>query len=382
MTEEEASQLRQENTELREAYAQLKQESEQKDRRLEELEGLLMSALLRIEELERRLAKDSHNSSKPPSSDGLRRKGLARNPSGKPSGGQMGHQGHALLPVADPDEVCVHRPSRCPQCQAEWSEVAGQVTERRQVHELPPLKLVVTENQVETVACPTCGYQSSGTFPAGVAAPVQYGSRMQALVVYLSQFQLLPLARLCELVADVWGCRLSEGTVTTWIAEAASRLEPGIQRLKAWVIASRLEHVDETGIRVKGLLRWMHVTATKWLTLYCWHPKRGQAALDAIGVLPQYQGRAMHDRWQSYDHYPCAHSVCGAHLLRDRLFMVEQEKQPWAQAMYKLLLQLHTTAEVFRAQGATAIPQAERDALVLQYFEMLRQGCATHAALA
>ena len=267
MTEEEANHLRQENTELREAYDQLKQESEQKDRRIEELEGLLMSALLRIEELERRLAKDSHNSNKPPSSDGLARKRSPRKKSGKSSGGQPGHQGHALQPVARPDQVITHRPTHCEVCQAELAERAGQVKERRQIHELPILRLMVTEYQVETVECPACGHLTAGTFPAGVDAPAQYGPRMQALVVYLSQFQLLPLARVSELVADLWGCLLSEGTVATWIAEAASTLEPSILLLKQWLTASRLDHVDETGIRIKGLLHWLHVTATQWLTL-------------------------------------------------------------------------------------------------------------------
>jgi transposase len=382
MTEEEAKHLRQEHAKLREAYAQLKQESEQKDRRIEEVEGLLMSALLRIEELERHLAKDSHNSSKPPSSDGFARKGKRRQKSGKPSGGQPGHQGHVLQQVATPDAVITHRPTHCQTCHAELSEVAGQVTKRRQVHELPPLRLVVTEHQVETIACPACGQRSPGTFPPGVQAPAQYGPRMQALVVYLSQFQLLPLARISELVADLWGGQLSDGTVATWIAEAARTLEPSLLKLKQWLFASRLDHMDETGIRVKGLLHWMHVLSTKWLTLYSWHKKRGQEAIDAMGVLPQYQGRAMHDRWHSYDHYPCVHSVCGAHLLRDCLFVAEQEKRPWAQAMYELLLQMNETAEAFRAQGARAIPSPEREALVFQYFEVLRQGFAEHGALA
>src|SRR5215469_15358246 len=117
MTQEEVKQLKQE-------LAALKEEAAQKDRRIEELEGLLMSALLRIEELERRQAKDSHNSSRPPSSDGLGRKVLPRKKSEKPSGGQRGHQGYALLPVAKPDEVCIYRPSQCERCQHELSEVA------------------------------------------------------------------------------------------------------------------------------------------------------------------------------------------------------------------------------------------------------------------
>src|SRR5215469_7116730 len=244
MTEEEASQLREVHA------AQLAE----KEQRIEELESLLTSALLRIEELERRLAKDSHNSSKPPSSDGFARKALPRKTSGKPSGGQSGHQGHAMLQAAVPDRVLTHQPSQCERCQCDLSEVAGHVKERRQIHEVPPLRLVVTEHQGEMIACPACGHRSSGTFPVGVDAPAQYGPRMQALAVYLSQFQLLPLARISELVADLWGGHLSEGTVATWIAEAARTLEPSMRTLKQWLVASQLDHVDETGIRVKGLL--------------------------------------------------------------------------------------------------------------------------------
>jgi transposase len=382
MHEEEANRLRQEHAELQEAYTQLKRESEQKDQRIEELEGLLMSALLRIEELERGLSKDSHNSSKPPSSDGFKRRVLPRKKSGKPTGAQRGHRGHALLQVAEIDQVLIHRPDRCERCLTELAEVTGQIKERRQVHELPPLRLVVSEHRVETIACPACGHLTSGMFPVGVNAPAQYGPRMQALAVYLSQFQLLPLARISELMADLWDCPLSEGTVASWIAEAARTLEPSMETIKRWLVASRLDHVDETGIRVKGHLHWMHVTAATWLTLYGWHKKRGQEAIDAIGVLPQYQGRVMHDRWHSYDQYCCQHSVCGAHLLRDCLFVAEHEKRPRAQSMHELLLRMSETAAAWRAQGAQALPQAERDGLVLQYFEILQQGFAEHFALA
>ncbi len=260
--------------------------------------------------------------------------------------------------------------------------VTSRCATRGQIHELPETRVQVIEHRVEAIGCPACGHLTVAKFPAGVDAPVQYGSRLRAVAVYLSQFQLLPMERIGELCADLWGCSLSEGTLASWIAEAARTLEPPMLALKRWLMASRVNHVDETGIRIKGLLHWVHVTATKWLTAYFWHDKRGQEATDAIGVLPHYQGRAMHDRWHSYDHYPCQHSVCGAHLLRDCLFVAEHEKQPWAQAMYELLLRMKETADAFRAQGARAVPKAQRDALVLQYFEVLQQGFAAHAALA
>jgi hypothetical protein len=170
--------------------------------------------------------------------------------------------------------------------------------------------------------------------------------------------------------------------LTNWIGKAAKQLEPTIQRLKALLIASTFQHADETGIRIKGLLYWVHVNATRWLTLYSWHRKRGHEALEAIGIWPHFQGRAMHDRWSSYDHYACAHSLCGAHLLRDCLFVAEQEKQPWAQAMFDLLLAMTKAADHWRAQGANAIPKGERDGWIAQYFAILASGFGTYLAQA
>jgi transposase len=371
MTEEEASQLRKENAELKEALAQ-------KEQRIEELEGLLMSALLRIEELERRLAKDSHNSSKPPSSDGFKRKGKKRPKSSKATGGQGGHAGHTLSMVASPDHVVIHRPSHCEECQCELGRVTGEIKERRQIHELPVLRLVVTEHQVEVLTCPRCQHQTVGCFPSGVQAPAQYGPAMRGLAVYLSQYQLLPMERIGEVFEDLFSCSFSEGTLANWIQQATRTLALTMQVLKRLLLAQKLVHVDETGARVKGLLHWFHVNATRWLTLYHWHRQRGQKAIDAIGIFPVYTGRAMHDRWISYDHYDCAHSVCGAHLLRDCLLVAERDHQAWAQQMHDLLVRMSQIAARFRAAGVQRLPQAERDGLVLQYFAILEQGFAFH----
>jgi transposase len=376
MTEEEAKQL--EN-----AYAELTEQAAQKDQRIEELEALLIRAMLRIEELERRLAKDSHNSSKPPSSDGLGRKpGKQREKRGKPWGGQKGHEGHALLHVLTPDSMVSHRPGRCEQCQFDLPQELGQVKERRQVHDLPDLRLLVQEHQLEEIRCPACQHLTRGTFPAGVDAPAQYGPRVQALAVYLSQFQLLPLERTCEALADLCQCQLSEATLVNWIAAAAKQLEPSMHQLKTLLIAGSFQHGDETGIRIKGLLHWVHVNATRWLTLYGWHRKRGKEALEAMGIWPRFVGRAMHDRWASYDQYACTHSLGGAHLLRDCLYVAEQEKQPWAQEMFDHLLTMAKAAEQWRAQGARAIPKEVRDHLLAQYFAILTSGFAVHCAQA
>jgi transposase len=369
--------------ELEKAYADLKEEVAQKDHRIEELEAYLMRALLRIEELERRVAKDSHNSSKPPSSDGLGRKpGKPRHTSGKPSGGQPGHEGKSLLQVQTPDTVVSHRPTHCEACQFDLRQEAGMVKECRQLHDFPEIRLLVQEHHVEEICCPACQHLTRGCFPEGVDAPVQYGPHVQALAVYLSQFQLLPMERTCEALEDLCQCHLSEGTLVNWIAEAANRLEPTIQHLKTLLIAGSLLHGDETGIRIKGLLHWVHVASTRWLTLYGWHRKRGREALEQMGIWPRFAGRAMHDRWVSYDHYRCAHSICGAHLLRDCLYVAEQEKQPWAQEMFDLLLTMSKAVDQWRAQGARVLPKEVREDWIAQYFAVLVSGFAAHSAQA
>jgi transposase len=254
------------------------------------------------------------------------------------------------------------------------SERAGEVRERRQVHELPDLRLRVTEHQVEAIGCPVCHHVTTAHFPVGVDAPAQYGPRMRAFAVYLSHFQLLPMERIQELGADLLGCHLSEGSLANWSQQAARTLEPTMLRLKELLKCSHLNHVDETGARIKGLLHWFHVLANRWLTLYAWHRKRGQEAINHMGIVPDYRGRLIHDRWVSYGGYPCEHSLCGAHLLRDCLGVAESSKQTWAQDMYALLLRMQEVAKQWRASGAKAVPQAQRDALVLEYFELLRQG--------
>jgi transposase len=376
MTEEEVKQLEK-------AYAELKEQSARKDQRIEELEAFLMRALLRIEELERRLAKDSHNSSKPPSSDGLGRKPrMQKKKSGKPSGGQKGHQGHTLMLVSTPDSVISHRPRQCEACQFDLQQEPGTIKERRQVHDLPDLRLLVQEHQLEEICCPACQHLTRGSFPVGVDTPTRYGPRVQAMAVYLSQFQLLPLGRTCEALNDLCHCQLAEATVVNWIAEAAKQLEPTIQQLHRFLIASSFQHADETGIRIKGLLHWVHVNATPWFTLYSWHRKRGKDALEEIGIWAQFRGRAMHDRWASYDQYDCAHSLCGAHLLRDCVSVAEQEKQPWAQEMFDHLLTMVNVAQQWRAQGAKTIPKDVRDPLLAHYFAILASGFAVHNAQA
>ncbi len=364
--EEELQALREENRTLKALVAELLPLKEQ-----------LAQANARIKELEDRLAKDSRTSSKPPSSDGLGRlPRRSRRPSGKRPGGQAGHAGHTLCMVEQPDEVVRHRPEVCRQCSEDLSRVPGIVAERRQVLDVPEIRLLAHEHQIEAICCPSCHTTSLGSFPASVSAPVQYGPHLQAVAVYLHQGQLLPTARTCQALAALCGCQISEATLIQWSELAAERLEPTVERIADLIAASSLQHGDETGIRVYGMLQWLHVNCTRFLTHLAWHASRGREAMDEIGIWPRFGGRGMHDRLVSYDAYECAHSICGAHLVRDCAGVAEQEHQEWATQMQDFLLDLHEACQQWRLLHLSAVPAIERDDWVARYFEILAAGYA------
>ena len=131
--------------------------------------------------------------------------------------------------------------------------------------------------------------------------------------MYLHEYQLVPLGRVSELLADLYECTVSEGTLLTWVQHAAQQLEPTVAQIAEWLSVGSLQHADETGVRIAGKRRWLHVNSTRFLTHLAWHAKRGRQALEDIGIWPRFRERAMRDRWASYDHYPCAHSICDAH---------------------------------------------------------------------
>lgn len=363
-----------------ERIAQLEAENAAQARQIVCLQEQVAALEAQVQQLLLRLAKDSHNSSKPPSSDGLsRRPRSQRGPSQRKPGGQPGHPGQTLAQVAVPDVQVLHRPAVCSACQCPLEGLAGQVVERRQVQDLPPLNLVVTEHQVVTVCCQECQAVTRGTFPLDVSAPAQYGPHLRALAVYFNQYPLLPEERTCETLTDLLGCSLSDSTVARWVQEAAERLAPTVAQIADLIVASPMQHADETGVRLEGKLHWLHVNSTRWLTHLAWHPKRGQQALSAIGIWPRFQGWAIHDRWASYEQYGCLHSLCKAHLLRDLTFLAEEAGQAWAADLKLLLTDLHLAVREWQQQDVRRLPSPEREDWLAQYFQILAQGYAAQA---
>jgi transposase len=361
--EEEIAALRAENAALR-----------------EQVQGLLAE----VKALKQQRAKDSHNSSKPPSSDGLARKTKSlRKKSGKKPGGQPGHAGHRVSLVAHPDEVVVHGPARCAGCEQKLPADALRWTERRQVQELPPVRLTVTEHQILHVRCPRCGVTTAAQAPATVTAPRQYGPRLRAVAAYLVQQQFVPYARVRDLLADVFGAALSVGTLVNVVRVGSERLGAVEEEIKAALRRAPVLHHDETGLRVVGTagagagLQWTHVTCTKDLTHYARHAARGVRALEAIGLLPAYTGVSMHDGWTSYRHYTaCRHALCNAHHLRELTFVEEELHQPWAGRLKDLLRAMRTAVDQAGTAGATHLDRGVRDRFIARYEALLGEGLA------
>lgn len=348
--DEEIERLRQENETLR---AGLKQ-------------ALLAIDFLqeRVNELERQKAKDSHNSSLPPSSDRFVRppKSL-RQKSGKKPGGQPGHRGHHLQPVKIPDEVVIHPVEQCDHCRQDLREQPATIVERRQVMDLPEKRLWVREHRVQEKSCPHCAHVTRARFPSEVKAAAQYGRGIAALAVYLVEGQVVPYARASQVLQDVLGVQLSAGSIARFVEQCHASLAPVEQQLKAALHQQPLLHLDETPMRVGTAHRWVHVSGTQHLTHYAAHLKRGGEALDAIGIVTDYQGTIVHDGWTAYQAYACQHALCNVHHLRELTFMEEQYQQDWARQMKELLLEMKAAVEKARLSG-----KRELDVLALGRF--------------
>jgi len=346
------------------------------DRRIHTLEQRVEDLQTQVHQLQDQLAKNSRNSSKPPSTDGFKKpepKSL-REKSTRLSGGQPGHAGRTLAMVAKPDRTECHPVERCACCGCSLAHRPPDGLEKRQVHDLPPLRLTVTEHQAEIKFC-ACGHTNKAAFPEGVNAPVQYGPGVKTAAVYLKNYQFLPYERTCELLGDFFGCRMSEGTLTNLIGECHARLESPVQQIKEQIAQAQVVQFDESGSRVEKKLWWLHAASTSTATYYDLHPKRGSEALDAIGILPTFIGRAIHDFWKPYFGYKCDHGLCNAHHLRELIFVHEQHHQDWADTMIDCLLDIK--AAVAQARPTTdQLTTVQIQTFEVRYQSILNQGYA------
>jgi transposase len=346
--------------------------------------ALLLALVVRLERLEEEVAglkRNSRNSSKPPSSDrnNPNKPGTKRRPKGKRKpGAQKGHRGKTLRQVADPDKVVVHRiGGRCGHCDADLHDVKVQGYERRQVFDLPEsISMEVTEHRAEKGTCPCCAGKLKAPFPGGVGAPVQYGARTRAMVLYLQAYQLLPCERLGELFADVFNCALSTGTICRMLEQSAGNTAPVMDAIRRKIREGPYLHSDETGMSLLGKIHWLHTASTPDLTCLHVDRHRGEKAMLAMGVLEGYAGFVIHDYLSSYYRIPgIRHGLCNAHHIRDLTCAHEDYGQPWAADMIALLLEAKKLGDREKAGGRRIGPHT-LDRLQKRYSGILEDGYA------
>lgn len=329
----------------------------------------------RLTELETRNNKNSSNSSQPPSSDGYKKPTKnSREKSGKPTGGQVGHEGRTLDKVENPDEVIEYKvPDAC-DCGCNLHDVKSQ-TKTRQEFDIPKIRLRVTEHKTHEKVCPECGKTHVAEFPPEVKQPTQYGENMKILMNYLTQYQLIPLNRAVEAIQDLTGQEISEGTIVNATEKLYKNLESTVEQIKEKIVASDVVHFDETGMRSEGKTKWMHVASTKTLTYYETHDKRGTEAVEAIDILPKFNGTAVHDHWKPYYHYEnCTHSECNAHHLRYLKDVLENFKQNWAGDMIGLLIEAHREVEALRVEGVEEMQNEKIQDWQGRYHKIIEKG--------
>ena len=340
-----------------------------------------------IADLEGRLGKTSKNSSKPPSSDpnsvraekkltraerrAKAREQMKARTKGKPEakpGKQPGAEGHHLGRVAEPDRRVTHRPETCCGCGGGLVDAEVVSTERRQVFDLPPIKVEVTEHEAVRVRC-GCGTLNQADFPPEAVAPACWGPGVRALAVYLMHRQHIPIARCAELLSDVLGAPVSTGFLAGLGPEAAGRLGGFMARIRWLLGQSPVVHADETQLRVSATGWWLHVVATDTLTFLGLHQKRGRDAIDELGVLPGYSGVIVHDGLAAYDYLKLAlHQQCGAHLVRHLAnAMDHQDTNLWSRLMTGVLLDAAAAHHRAADAGRTKVPASTAARLRRRY---------------
>lgn len=330
---------------------------EQQAARITELEENVRS-------LEVILNKNSHNSSKPPSTDHFAREKpgpkSSRIKSSKKAGGQEGHVGTTLKMVDNPEETTVHKVERCKNCGKNLEDEIVVDYERRQVFDIPPVKISVTEHRGEIKKC-SCGCTNIADFPDDVKFPVQYGPRLTGLAVYLHDYQLIPYDRCCELLSDVCGCEISPATLIRAENICFEKLEEFENEVKKLLRQSPVVNFDETGMRTNGQRNWLHVASTGQMTYYMAHAKRGSEAMDDMEILPGFSGTAVHDFWKPYYKYDCNHSLCNSHLTRELTGIYENYDQLWSNEMKVLLLDIKNCVDETRITSDGLEPGQIRD---------------------
>jgi transposase len=264
----------------------------------------------------------------------------------------------------------------CAHCQASLQGIEVVGYEERQVFDLPAIRIEVTAHRAEIKVCAACGKPSKGSFPEAVTQAVQYGPTVQAWAAYFTNYHHIPVERTTEIFADLVPHRMSEATVLKASEHLDTCIAPSTEAVKDLLRDAEVLHVDESGLRVRGTLHWLHVACTARLTSYEVHAKRGHEAMAEAGMLGPFRGTVVHDHWKPYFTYDqCDHALCKAHHLRELRFIATPYHQAWANDMAALLVEIKAAVEATPAPARRLSPpellafETRYDAVVQAGFE-------------
>jgi len=349
---------------------------------LEKLAMQLSEQAAAIQELKARLEKDSSNSSKPPSSDGYGKKNSdekrtesLRKSGQKTNGGQHGHKGNTLDQSKTPDHIEVTKVDACAHCGAPLADEDVSGYEERQVFDIPAIRIEITSFKVEIKICPQCNRENRGQFSDDVTQPTQYGNGVKTWASYFPNQHYVSVERTAQIFEDLLKHRVSEATILKASETLNNHIAPSTEATKELLKKSDIINLDESGLRVKGKLHWLHVVSNKLLTYYQVHAKRGLEAMNHADVIPRFSGIAVHDHWKPYFNYDrFQHALCNAHHLRELLYIEKKYEQDWAKDMSVLLLQINDMVEKFRADGVNLLPVKQLEIFERSYDVIVAKG--------
>ena len=330
----------------------------------------------RIKELEAQLGMNSTNSSKPPSTDNKLKKSdkiKRKTEQNRKRGAQNGHKGSNLKMVATPDKVQVLLPTHCKCCGNSLESVDSLKEEKRQLFDLPEIKMEVTEYRAHTKECPHCHTQTKAAFPKKINATTQYGENLKSFIAYLNAYQMVPYERIAQTIEDLTSHKIGVGSIYNFLHTHYEKLENFETLLKESLIQEDVIHSDETGVNIQAKLHWIHVTSSSAMTYYMLHEKRGKEAMDAMHILPRYKGIVIHDHWQPYNSYTeCTHSYCNAHILRELNGVTENENVVWSRDMHTLLTNMNNAVHKAKQDTKEALSQGQIEKFTLHYEKIIK----------
>ena len=329
----------------------------------------------RLKRLEEIIGMNSTNSSKPPSTDNklTKTKKPSTTSSKKKRGAQVGHKGKSLKIVATPDTVKVLLPTNCSCCDSSLKNSNSSKYEKRQLFDLPDVKMQITEYQAHSIKCKKCNTLNKAKFPDNIKATTQYGDNLKSFISYLNCYQMLPYERITETIQDLTSHKISTGTIYNFLNTNYEKLENFENRLKQSLLKEDVLHSDETGVNIKAKLHWIHVASSLKMTYYMLHEKRGQVAMDDMEIIPNYRGVLVHDHWTPYNKYTnCTHSYCNAHILRELNGVTEKESVIWSQDMHALLIDMNIAVHKAKNHEKIGITKAQIQKFTLNYEKIIK----------